>query len=63
MNYLPCFQALRSEIDAKFNSDKFHWDDLMPNDAAGLMKQFIRELPAPLLTVEYLDAFAQVESM
>ncbi len=28
---------------------------------AGLLKQFIRELPAPLLTFEYLEAFVQVD--
>ncbi len=27
----------------------------------GLLKQFIRELPAPLLTFEYLEAFVQVD--
>ena len=26
------------------------------------MKQLLRDLPVPLLTFEYLDAFAQIES-
>uniref|UniRef100_A0A8B9G0Y6 Rho GTPase activating protein 28 n=1 Tax=Amazona collaria TaxID=241587 RepID=A0A8B9G0Y6_9PSIT len=30
---------------------------LRNNDAAGLLKMFIRELPSPLFTVEYLPAF------
>ncbi len=54
-------QALRQEIDEKFNHNNFSWDDVRPNDAAGLLKQFIRELPAPLLTFEYLEAFAAIE--
>ena len=58
----PCiFQSLRKEIEEKFNSGQFRWEDVRPHDAAGLLKQFLRDLPAPLLTYEYLDAFAQVE--
>jgi len=33
------------------------WTDAHPNDVAALLKQFLRELPDPLLTTEYLDAF------
>ena len=29
---------------------------------AALLKQFLRDLPVPLLTDEYIEAFAQVES-
>ncbi len=36
--------------------------DVSPHDVASLLKQFLRELPVPLLTHEYLEAFAQVES-
>ena len=32
------------------------------SDAASLLKQFLRELPVPLLSNEYLDAFSQIES-
>ena len=55
-------QSLRQEIEDKFKNDKFRWEDVRPNDAAGLLKQFLRDLPIPLLTYEYLEAFAQVES-
>ncbi|XP_039382972.1 rho GTPase-activating protein 28 isoform X7 [Mauremys reevesii] len=48
---------LRQEIEIKFNEDTFDWDQVRNNDAAGLLKMFIRELPNPLFTVEYLPAF------
>ena len=56
------FQQLRQDIEEKFYSGSFSWVDVLPHDAAALMKQFLRELPNPLLTHEYLEAFAQVES-
>ncbi|KAK2179936.1 hypothetical protein NP493_466g05057 [Ridgeia piscesae] len=53
-------KSIREEIEDRFNCGKFSWDDMRPNDIAGLFKQFLRELPIPLLTFEYIDAFAQV---
>ena len=55
-------QDLRNELEEGFENGKFHWEDVHYNDAAGLLKQFLRELPVPLLTLDYLDAFAQVDS-
>ncbi|TRY96241.1 hypothetical protein DNTS_017857 [Danionella cerebrum] len=37
--------------------DRFDWDQVRQNDAAGLLKMFIRELPHPLLTQQHLPAF------
>lgn len=51
------FQNLHQELEAKFYEDTFDWDQVRNNDAAGLLKMFIRELPSPLFTVEYLPAF------
>ncbi|NXU61643.1 RHG28 protein, partial [Horornis vulcanius] len=48
---------LHQELEAKFYEDAFDWDQVRNNDAAGLLKMFIRELPSPLFTVEYLPAF------
>ncbi|KAM6318343.1 rho GTPase-activating protein 28 [Aegotheles albertisi] len=48
---------LHQELEAKFYEDTFDWDQVRNNDAAGLLKMFIRELPSPLFTVEYLPAF------
>ncbi|XP_031802483.1 rho GTPase-activating protein 28 isoform X2 [Sarcophilus harrisii] len=48
---------LRQELESKFYEDTFDWDQVRNNDAAGLLKMFIRELPSPLFTVEYLPAF------
>uniref|UniRef100_A0A7M4ETR0 Rho GTPase activating protein 28 n=1 Tax=Crocodylus porosus TaxID=8502 RepID=A0A7M4ETR0_CROPO len=48
---------LHQELETKFYEDLFDWDQVRNNDAAGLLKMFIRELPSPLFTVEYLPAF------
>nr|XP_020649144.1 rho GTPase-activating protein 28 [Pogona vitticeps] len=50
-------KSLRQEIEVKFDEDTFDWDQVRNNDAAGLLKMFIRELPTPLFTMEYLPAF------
>lgn len=54
-------KQIRQELEDKFYSGNFNWSDVLPNDCAALLKQFLRELPVPLLTYEYLDAFPQVE--
>ncbi|KAK7091428.1 hypothetical protein V1264_009109 [Littorina saxatilis] len=54
-------RQLRQELEEKFYQGSFNWSDVMPNDCAALLKQFLRELPTPLLTYDYLDAFPQVE--
>ena len=55
-------QTLRQEIEERFPSGRFSWADVRPHDAAGLLKQFLRDLPTPLLSFQYLDAFAAVQS-
>uniref|UniRef100_A0AAY4C1C2 Rho-GAP domain-containing protein n=1 Tax=Denticeps clupeoides TaxID=299321 RepID=A0AAY4C1C2_9TELE len=45
------------ELETKFYEGLFPWESLKQHDAASVMKLFIRELPHPLLTVEYLSAF------
>ncbi|KAJ1204277.1 hypothetical protein NDU88_008058 [Pleurodeles waltl] len=50
-------KTLRQELEATFYEDNFDWNQVRSNDAAGLLKMFIRELPSPLFTVEYLPAF------
>ncbi|XP_030069075.1 rho GTPase-activating protein 28 isoform X2 [Microcaecilia unicolor] len=50
-------KSLRQELDAKFYEDTFNWEQVRNNDAAGLLKMFIRELPSPFFPVEYLTAF------
>ncbi|CAH1247520.1 ARHGAP18 [Branchiostoma lanceolatum] len=52
---------LRKDIEERFNNGDFTWDRVRPNDVAALLKQFLRELPTPLLTYEYLSAFVSVE--
>ena len=56
-----CFQHLRQELESKFYEDRFDWDQVRHNDAAGLLKMFIRELPCPLLTLQHLPAFTAVQ--
>ncbi|KAJ8337186.1 hypothetical protein SKAU_G00384060 [Synaphobranchus kaupii] len=54
---------LRQELEAKFYEDRFDWEQVRHNDAAGLLKMFIRELPYPLLTLQHLPAFIAVLNM
>ncbi|TKS70648.1 Rho GTPase-activating protein 40 [Collichthys lucidus] len=49
---------LQQNLEANFYSGQVSWDEVSPNDAAALLKKFIRELPAPLLTAEYLNTFS-----
>lgn len=51
---------LQQKLETSFYSGQFGWDDVNPNDAAALLKKFIRELPAPLLTSEYVNTFSAV---
>ncbi|XP_053314960.1 rho GTPase-activating protein 18 isoform X2 [Spea bombifrons] len=56
-------KVLCQELDAKFYDGTFNWDTVKQHDAASLLKFFIRELPLPLLTVEYLKAFHSVQHL
>lgn len=55
-------QAVCHELEHKFYEGMFPWESLKQHDAASLLKLFIRELPYPLLTVEYFNAFTSVLS-
>ncbi|XP_004447802.2 rho GTPase-activating protein 18 [Dasypus novemcinctus] len=54
---------LCQELDAKFYEGSFNWESVKQHDAASLLKLFIRELPQPLLSVEYLKAFQTVQNL
>ncbi|XP_075453405.1 rho GTPase-activating protein 18 isoform X2 [Ascaphus truei] len=54
-------KALCQELEAKFYEGTFNWDTVKQHDAASLLKFFIRELPLPLLSVEYMKAFHSVQ--
>ncbi|NXU04597.1 RHG18 protein, partial [Buphagus erythrorhynchus] len=56
-------KGLCQELEAKFYEGTFNWENVKQHDAASLLKLFIRELPQPLLTVEYLKAFQDVQNM
>ncbi|XP_052390634.1 rho GTPase-activating protein 18 [Carassius gibelio] len=53
-------KAVCHELEHKFYEGVFPWQSLKQHDAASLLKLFIRELPYPLLTVEYFSAFLSV---
>uniref|UniRef100_W5KS74 Rho GTPase activating protein 18 n=1 Tax=Astyanax mexicanus TaxID=7994 RepID=W5KS74_ASTMX len=53
-------KAVCQELEQKFYDGLFSWETLKQHDAASLLKLFIRELPHPLLTVEYFSAFVSV---
>ncbi|NXX45849.1 RHG18 protein, partial [Tricholaema leucomelas] len=56
-------KSLCQELEAKFYDGTFNWENVKQHDAASLLKLFIRELPQPLLTVEYLKAFQDVQNL
>jgi RhoGAP domain len=56
-------QEFHQEWDSLYSRGKpITLDALTVHEAAGLLKLFLRELPAPLLTLERVDAFIQVNS-
>uniref|UniRef100_UPI00358DE55A rho GTPase-activating protein 18-like n=1 Tax=Myxine glutinosa TaxID=7769 RepID=UPI00358DE55A len=54
-------KSLRQEAETKFYDSGLEWDGIQAHDAASLLKLFLRELPHPLLTAEYLHAFTSLE--
>ncbi|XP_022106871.1 rho GTPase-activating protein 18-like isoform X2 [Acanthaster planci] len=56
-------KQLREEIETLFYEGKFKFEDLRVNDVVGLLKQFLRDLPTPILTLDYINAFAMVEKI
>ncbi|XP_021561631.1 rho GTPase-activating protein 18 isoform X2 [Carlito syrichta] len=56
-------KTLCQELEAKFYEGTFNWESVKQHDAASLLKLFIRELPQPLLGVEYLKAFQAVQNL
>uniref|UniRef100_A0A8C4DV35 Rho GTPase activating protein 18 n=1 Tax=Dicentrarchus labrax TaxID=13489 RepID=A0A8C4DV35_DICLA len=56
-------KSLCQELESSFYNGVFPWQQLKQHDAASLLKLFIRELPHPLLTVEYLNAFIAVNKL
>ncbi|XP_012415060.2 rho GTPase-activating protein 40 [Trichechus manatus latirostris] len=56
-------KGLEQKLERDFYAGLFRWDEVHHNDASDLLKRFIRELPAPLLTAEYLPAFAVVPNI
>ncbi|KXJ20532.1 Rho GTPase-activating protein 18 [Exaiptasia diaphana] len=57
----PRVKAIKEEIEETFNEGSFSWNGNRPHDVVSLLKQFLRELPFPLLTHEYQPTFASVE--
>ncbi|XP_067881249.1 rho GTPase-activating protein 18 isoform X2 [Heterodontus francisci] len=56
-------KSLREELEAKFYEGNLNWENVRQHDAASILKLFIRELPHPLVTLEYLDAFLAVQNL
>ncbi|XP_014851604.1 PREDICTED: rho GTPase-activating protein 18 isoform X1 [Poecilia mexicana] len=56
-------KSLCQELESSFYDRTFQWNQVKQHDAASLLKLFIRELPHPLLTVEYLNAFIAVNKL
>ena len=55
-------RSLRDHLEKQHDcqSASYDWGEFRVNDLAALMKQFLRELPQPLLTNEWVEAFVVV---
>ncbi|XP_051887274.1 rho GTPase-activating protein 18-like isoform X2 [Pristis pectinata] len=60
---LARIKNLQQELESNFYQNNFDWKKVHQNDGAGLLKMFIREMPCPLLTTEYVAAFAAVQNI
>ncbi|XP_066558246.1 rho GTPase-activating protein 40 isoform X2 [Amia ocellicauda] len=56
-------KVLQQKLESSFYNGGFSWEEMSPNDAAALLKKFIRELPTPLLTAEHLSTFSAVRDI
>ncbi|XP_053430674.1 rho GTPase-activating protein 40 isoform X2 [Nycticebus coucang] len=56
-------KGLEQKLERDFYTGLFSWDEVHHNDASDLLKRFIRKLPTPLLTAEYLPAFTVVPNI
>ncbi|XP_029468267.1 rho GTPase-activating protein 40 isoform X2 [Rhinatrema bivittatum] len=56
-------KSLQQKLEVDFYAGLFSWEEVHQNDVSGLLKRFIRELPTPLLTTEYISAFASVQNI
>ncbi|GAB1606642.1 rho GTPase-activating protein 18-like [Argonauta hians] len=54
-------KILRNDLEEQFYLGRFDWKNMMPNDASALLKQFLRDLPDPLLTNKYRESFVNVQ--
>nr|XP_033770933.1 rho GTPase-activating protein 40 isoform X2 [Geotrypetes seraphini]XP_033770934.1 rho GTPase-activating protein 40 isoform X2 [Geotrypetes seraphini] len=54
-------KSLQQKLESDFYAGLFSWEEVHQNDVSGILKRFIRELPMPLLTAEYISAFASVQ--
>ncbi|XP_067839897.1 rho GTPase-activating protein 18 isoform X2 [Heptranchias perlo] len=56
-------KSLCEELEAKFYEGTLNWENVRQHDAVSILKLFVRELPHPLVTVEYLNAFQAVQNL
>lgn len=54
-------KTLRQRCDDLKGIIDFEAEDARPHDVSALLKQFLRETPEPLLTDEYIEAFAMTQ--
>ncbi|XP_070534988.1 rho GTPase-activating protein 18-like isoform X2 [Ptychodera flava] len=58
-------KTLRKDLESQYSSGchVFKFNNVRSHDVAGLFKLFLRELPIPLLTLEFIQAFAIMQSI
>ncbi|KAI3651605.1 hypothetical protein MP228_002908 [Amoeboaphelidium protococcarum] len=56
-------KALKDDVDAGRELNLSTVDDLKPHDVTGMLKQFLREMPDPLLTYKLYDYYVQAAKL
>ena len=56
-------KAMVEELELLFAAGVFKWEDRRVSDVASLLKRFLRELPSPMLTRDYMRSFASIPSI
>eukprot|EP00800_Vazella_pourtalesii_P014264 TRINITY_DN3599_c0_g1_i9.p1 TRINITY_DN3599_c0_g1~~TRINITY_DN3599_c0_g1_i9.p1 ORF type:complete len:488 (-),score=72.14 TRINITY_DN3599_c0_g1_i9:30-1493(-) len=51
------------DIECSFYNGRFSWDRLATKDLASILKQFIRDMPSPLVTHEFLETFLVINNI
>ncbi|KAI6652106.1 Rho GTPase-activating protein 40 [Oopsacas minuta] len=50
-------------IECSFNNGRFSWNGISTKDLSSILKQFLRDMPSPLVTHEFLETFLVINNV